>query len=436
MKIGIIGAGAAGLSAAHYLKQENYNDVTIFEASDQVGGKCCSIEIDSHIFDTGAVIATMGYNRVLALAEEYNVPMINAPKLYYKSLETLEQRRLGAPSFEGFTTIKAMMELGQLLIKMRATRTPGHRHLEFDLAKNINDWLHENNLENIQEMLVPAFTGFGYGYKEHIPAAYLFKMAELTFANSVSNNWRWFKTAFQSQQKSEQNNLPFADLSEPLMFEKGYQSLFEAMAQGFNIKLNTTISTIEINGEFKALIDNHGQIHQFDQIIIATPPNITTKLVNFDIDLSKLFQTPRTLDYHVFLTEFKKPIDQEAWFLPENTLSMSGLGRPVVVSRVTPNCNIGTCYAYSNEHIDIAQLENNLEEDCDRLGLGLKSIKQHKRWDYFPHVDAEHFNEFYKKLEQVQGRNGIYFAGEATNFTTVEHVVCYSHSLVERFFTE
>ena len=94
-RIGIIGAGAAGLSAAHYLKNLGYQNITLFEASDRVGGKCCSIEIDGHVFDIGAVIATMGYNQVLALAEEYQVPLTCAPKLYYKSIETSAQRRLG-----------------------------------------------------------------------------------------------------------------------------------------------------------------------------------------------------------------------------------------------------------------------------------------------------------------------------------------------------
>ncbi|MCG8610335.1 MAG: hypothetical protein MI864_07350, partial [Pseudomonadales bacterium] len=120
--------------------------------------------------------------------------------------------------------------------------------------------------------------------------------------------------------------------------------------------------------------------------------------------------------------------------IPENTLTKDGLGRPVVVSRVSPTSDIGTCYAYSDSSISATDLENHLEEDCDRLGVGLKSIRKQKRWNYFPHVDAENFNAFYQKLENLQGKQGIYFAGETANFTTVEHVVCYSQALVKRFF--
>ena len=45
MRIGIIGAGAAGLSAAYYLKQSGYNNVTILERDSRVGGKCHTVTL-------------------------------------------------------------------------------------------------------------------------------------------------------------------------------------------------------------------------------------------------------------------------------------------------------------------------------------------------------------------------------------------------------
>ncbi len=42
-RIGIIGAGAAGLTAAHYLKKQGYENITLLEKEGRIGGKCDSL---------------------------------------------------------------------------------------------------------------------------------------------------------------------------------------------------------------------------------------------------------------------------------------------------------------------------------------------------------------------------------------------------------
>ncbi len=54
-KIAIIGAGISGLTAAHTLKKLGYDNITIFEANDRVGGKVHTVEIDGYIYELGAV---------------------------------------------------------------------------------------------------------------------------------------------------------------------------------------------------------------------------------------------------------------------------------------------------------------------------------------------------------------------------------------------
>jgi tryptophan 2-monooxygenase len=43
-RICIVGAGAAGVVAAHHLRRKGYDRVWVFEARDRVGGKCCTVE--------------------------------------------------------------------------------------------------------------------------------------------------------------------------------------------------------------------------------------------------------------------------------------------------------------------------------------------------------------------------------------------------------
>ncbi len=435
-RIGIIGAGAAGLSAAHFLKHKGYRNITLFEADTQVGGKCRSITLDGHTFDVGAVIATMGYNQVMELARHYQVPMICAPRLYAKSITTGAQHKMGFPPLKQMRTLKSLLAFALLLYRTRATRSPGHTHLECGLDLSIHEWLKQHRLEDMQDVIIPFFTGFGYGYQDAIPTAYLLKMCELTFANSFASNWNWLKSASQCVQKMQPHHraTPVIEMLEPLMFEHGYQSLFEVMAQNFTVKLNTRITRMSLGDGKHTLHDQHQQTHELDRIIIATPPQVTAQLLAFDAPTQHLFNLSKSLNYHVFLTEHEQPLDHEAWFLMENTANATSMGRPVVVSQVTPGSTIGTCYAYSDDDITQPQMETWLEQDCARLGIGLRSIRKQVKWQYFPHIGTEHFKQFYQSLENIQGKNGLYFSGEIACFTTVEHVVDYSRALVERFF--
>jgi oxygen-dependent protoporphyrinogen oxidase len=67
--IGVIGAGIAGLTAAHYLKRSGHH-VTVFEASDRVGGRMTTDLVDGCVFDRGFQFFTSTYSTLLALIDE------------------------------------------------------------------------------------------------------------------------------------------------------------------------------------------------------------------------------------------------------------------------------------------------------------------------------------------------------------------------------
>ncbi len=58
-KIVIIGAGASGLSAAHFLKKSGYKNVLVLEKLGRVGGLCRTITEDYMSFDLGANYITL-----------------------------------------------------------------------------------------------------------------------------------------------------------------------------------------------------------------------------------------------------------------------------------------------------------------------------------------------------------------------------------------
>lgn len=60
-KICIIGGGPAGLSAAVHLEKKGYDNYTILERENWVGGKCHSPHHDGKRFEMGAIMGCPTY---------------------------------------------------------------------------------------------------------------------------------------------------------------------------------------------------------------------------------------------------------------------------------------------------------------------------------------------------------------------------------------
>lgn len=61
MKIGIIGAGLAGLTCAWYLKKNNIQDITLFESSEWAGGKLRTTQMNGLLLDRGFQVLLPAY---------------------------------------------------------------------------------------------------------------------------------------------------------------------------------------------------------------------------------------------------------------------------------------------------------------------------------------------------------------------------------------
>jgi oxygen-dependent protoporphyrinogen oxidase len=68
-KIAIIGAGIAGLTAGYYLKRYGF-DVTVYEASNRIGGRMTSDTIGHRTIDLGAQFLSCDYQTIMPLIDE------------------------------------------------------------------------------------------------------------------------------------------------------------------------------------------------------------------------------------------------------------------------------------------------------------------------------------------------------------------------------
>ena len=123
MQIAVIGAGAAGLTAAYRLVQAGHR-VVVYEAQPYVGGRTHSAQFaPGHYLDTGAGWLTSAYTRTLRLFEELG------------ETGRLQPMKASAPS--------ELMIDGKLFIGAGLPRTPAGEHLiPGEERERLRNWLH------------------------------------------------------------------------------------------------------------------------------------------------------------------------------------------------------------------------------------------------------------------------------------------------------
>src|SRR5580692_10777102 len=68
-RVAVIGAGMAGMAAAHRLKQAGL-EPTVFERNDRVGGRIWTVEQGGYLMDLGAAVYLGTYREAIEIIKE------------------------------------------------------------------------------------------------------------------------------------------------------------------------------------------------------------------------------------------------------------------------------------------------------------------------------------------------------------------------------
>ena len=242
-RILIVGAGAAGLCTAWYLKLAGFRHVKVFEQSPRLGGKCRSVTVDGESFDLGANYVTSAYARVRELAAHVGATLytekaghvIDVRTGAMRSILSEVLRRTPLPTllWQSLRYLWKRWRLRRLLTPYQ----PGFAHVKDcpELQGNFADWLRRHRLDALIEIFEIPLTLMGYGKLDGIAAAYaLTYMSPQTFMNL---------SMFAA-------NVPLR--SWPRRFTQGYGRMFERLAAevdvltGVRIEKITRGDTIEV----------------------------------------------------------------------------------------------------------------------------------------------------------------------------------------------
>ncbi len=446
-RICIIGGGPAGLSAGMYLEKKGYENYTILEKLDRVGGKCWSPTYNGRRYEMGAIMGVPSYYAVHDV-EEFCGITHDGPKLNrnYKDsagkvIEPFDPKKNPLKIPHLLKMKGQIKKLGEILeTKYKGYDINGHRGVAQgryegfavtpgrepvsgenpnlkDLCLPFKQFCELNGVELCQDVWVGPFTSFGYGYFDEIPAAYVLKYLDFqTCMNFVNINlWTW---------------------------KNGTQSIWEALDAKLKhpARLNSTITKVE-RKDGKVYVTVNGKVEEYDKIIVTSPLQYMPDYFDIRDDEKEHFSKIEYERYDVTAVETKPGDHPEISYYVFDNMVPERLGHVMVYYRRWRDTKdqVITTYALrkhkTRKEIPYDKCKQMVLDDLKIMGNPASNMVNEWTTYYFPHVFSDDYAAgWYDEVEAMQGKYDTFYAGEVMSFGDMDETAEYSRELVERFF--
>lgn len=442
-RIGILGAGPAGLSAAEALREKGHTNVMILEKRDRVGGQTLSNEYVTPsgkkiVYDLGSIQPTgtnsgamnklikrygMHLGRGLNLTKPAKIKIYDLENKEYilDFLNYTFGKKLTLKS--GFLYLHDIFILARLLFKYRCLSKPGYDQL---------------SQEQIDQLCVPLDQWIANLPFKMISKDLLLTLGTImTFSNATLKDpvtgMGAVKLIFQL------TRLPVRYLDGSMMqLREGYQELWKRVAASNHVQLNCQIQNIIRETDQIRVSTSNGE-YVFDKIIIACTGS---DVLNF-LDASPL-------EKNIFSSARYAPGWRGA-FLAKNLPHDACYMFPY--SYTHPNTSIITGYIPEGQvddetwlyqcllpynHQDNTVAPTSEAEKFLTEAYGARDIQwiQTTYWKeygcYLPISEVK--KGIYREIRESQGKNNTYYAGEIISCGLNSLVSDYSYHLINKYF--
>lgn len=422
LNVAIVGAGASGLTAAHYLEEQGHQ-VTLFERGSRVGGKVQTVSVDGTTLELGAILVTPKFYTINELAKIYG-PL---PKVFPSKILFLDQKG-NWRNYKGYSALgplgtlvqyKRLMKVFKRFPELNTPQLLPSTHP--DLFLSLNDFAKKYGFFEILPPFVMSMSATGYLFPETIPAYYALKL----FKGTASVGLQGYLENLLFRHNPYLKGLRY--------FEGGFSQLWQNMAQNFNVHLNEEVLRVTAG-----TVETNKGSYQFDRIIISTNFKTAKKLLPATSDaLDTLAASLRQTRYLVSIIRTPD--------LPEGAHRTYFFYPNMTYIRINHIQSLANYWEDAGLYVAYQQLDGKTTWDEARKILGddlnidlkvenLEVVKQ-MEWSYFDHIPVGKFSpEVREALNNVQGQDGIYFVGESLNFETADSAAENAKWVVQNIF--
>ncbi len=257
MRIGIIGSGIAGLSAAWFLKNAGHQ-VTLIEKLDRPGMSAHCIELTIDDIIVGGDVPSRMFNEaqwpnLLQLYREIGVAFQAVDASHsFSNLAGDNYLKLNLPYRFNDLTQVIHQPARRILLDMKRLRTDGGRALADGMPDSITlkTYLRESRYssEFVFKFLYPILSSTvctcSYASLDEYPAALI-----LSAIQNISVGQSLLKTKF------------------------GTNDVSRRLSENVELQIESQVEQISERGDAVEVIYKNGQAHQFDHVVIATQAN-------------------------------------------------------------------------------------------------------------------------------------------------------------------
>jgi len=482
----IIGGGIGGVTTAKFLEEKGYNDITLIERDEAIGGMCKSLKYDDYpdVYEMGAVLISPVYSYINDFIDEYSLNTLERPSVTLVDplngdVEDWESEDLKfdfLSSSELKKLEREVIKYGRLLLKYRHIAEPGLRNLDRRLCVPFYEWAEKNDIRYLQRVFLSFVTLYGYGYlgneeSDQIPLPYVMKYfglremvsVAISLSNPRSRNVNPSEELVEFLKEARKgSDCDGAECQLLYRIENvGFQGLVKAIANSLqHTKIITSANITAIDrtpNSVTAQWEKGGKVfsHEYRKMIIAfhqTKKNLESINIGLTRAEESLFSKVRTRNYFTLTAPLSCFDDDDGVYEmilkpgsalqhPKITLSPKDAFPSQIAVPGNKQSNgkaMSVIYVYSIEQISLDEVKQNVisyfKNLCNET-LDTEDFRDAISWDYFAHVDADELaNRFYDKIHRLQGRRNTYWTGSLMNFELTERTIAYSHQLVKDFF--
>ncbi|MCU1289255.1 MAG: oxygen-dependent protoporphyrinogen oxidase [Acidobacteria bacterium] len=276
-KIGIIGGGISGLTAAFLLKKKGFN-VTLFEKSGRVGGNIQTVEVDGFRIEY-APNSLLKSPRLVDLIKALNLESeVLKADANNKKRYVLQNGKLKA-----LPMTLAKMATGDyfsMKAKMRLLKEPFVRSKSPENESVAEFFERRLGREIVERAADPFIAGIYAGNPANLSVRAAFpRLYELE---------KEYGSLLAGSLLSKSEKAP-KDFPRTFSFKRGVQTLTERLAEklGNSVKTNAQVKRIEKHAGGKWLVATDSGEEIFDALVISAPAETAAKLIeNLDSNLS------------------------------------------------------------------------------------------------------------------------------------------------------
>lgn len=257
----VIGAGIAGLTAAHRLQQRGRR-VVVLEAQDHVGGRMASERLEGHVIDRGAQFLSSGYAVIPRLLQELGLAdHVRATSRRCAIVRDGRPRvlRIDRPVdawFSGLLSLRALLRIGWHAWRAGRVSAPLSLSDYADWARfddqTTRAWVDRHcGREACDYFFEPILQGFYFQSPEETSRALALAISNFGFRKAATTT-----------------------------LEGGLGQLPDAIAQGLDVRLGTTVNRVEeVGGRVRVTLPPSGAL-EAAHVVVAVPAPVSRAMVD------------------------------------------------------------------------------------------------------------------------------------------------------------